>query len=257
MSKGEKRTILAISVLVAAGAVLVTQRWMGMRFSGLLLMGIAVLLLAGMVLNRWANRSQIGKWLQRIFRGSCLAVLVVLAAFEAQILMAGTQDLSAIRADAVVVLGAGVNGTQPSLSLRTRLDAALDYLEENPDIPVVLTGSQGYGEAITEAQCMYNYLTERGVAPERLILEEDAVNTAQNFSFSRPLLEEAGIDPAEDPVAVVTNDFHIYRARLLAARQDYGRVFGIPARLPWLHLEINYYIREAFALVKTLIFDWR
>ena len=152
MSKGEKRTILAISVLVAAGAVLVTQRWMGMRFSGLLLMGLAVLLLAGMVLNRWANRSQIGKWLQRIFRGGCLAVLVVLAAFEAQILMAGTQDLSAIRADAVVVLGAGVNGTQPSLSLRTRLDAALDYLEENPDIPVVLTGSQGYGEAITEAQ---------------------------------------------------------------------------------------------------------
>ena len=257
MSKGEKRTILAVSVLSIAGAVLVTQRWMGMRFSGLLLLGIAVLLLVGMVLSRWANHSRTGKWLQRIFRAGCLSVLVVLAAFEAQILMAGTQDLSAIQADAVVVLGAGVNGTQPSLSLRTRLDAALDYLEENPDIPVVLTGSRGYGEEITEAQCMYNYLTSRGVAPERLILEESAVNTAQNFSFSRPLLEEAGIDPGKDPVAVVTNDFHVYRARLLAVRQGYDYAFGIPARLPWLHLEINYYIREAFALVKTLIFDWR
>ena len=257
MSKGEKRTLAVSSVLALVGAVLVTQRWMGMRFSGLLLMGIAVLLLIGMILNRWANCSRTGKWLRRIFRVGCLAVIVVLAAFEAQILMTGTQDLSAIRADAVVVLGAGVNGTQPSLSLRTRLDAALDYLEDNPDIPVVLTGGRGYGEEITEAQCMYDYLTERGVDPERLILEENAANTVQNFSFSRPLLEEAGIDPAEDLVAVVTNDFHIYRARLLAARQDYGYAFGVPARLPWLHLEINYYIREAFALVKTLLFDWR
>ena len=257
MSKGEKRTLTVISVLAIVGAVLVTQRWMGMRFSGLLLLGIAVLLLVGMVLKRWANHSPTGKWFQRISRAGCLAVIVVLAAFEAQILMAGTQDLSAVQADAVVVLGAGVNGTQPSLSLRTRLDAALDYLEDNPDIPVVLTGGRGYGEAITEARCMYDYLTERGVDPNRLILEENAVNTAQNFSFSRSLLEEAGIDPAEDPVAVVTNDFHIYRARLLAVRQDYNYAFGIPARLPWIHLEINYYIREAFALVKTLLFDWR
>ena len=110
-----------------------------------------------------------------------------------------------------------------------------------------------------QSKDILTFLQEKGIdakAPQST-LEEDAVNTAQNFSFSRPLLEEAGIAPAEDPVAVVTNDFHICRARLLAARQDYGRVFGIPARLPWLHLEINYYIREAFALVKTLIFDWR
>ena len=257
MTKGEKRILAVISVLAIVGSVLVTQRWMGMRFSGLLLMGISILLLVGMVLNRWANCSRAGKWCRRIFRGGCLAVIVVLAAFEAQILMAGTQDLSAIQADAVVVLGAGVNGTQPSLSLRTRLDAALEYLEEHPDIPAVLTGGRGYGEEITEAQCMYNNLTSRGIDPERLILEENAANTAENFSFSRPLLMEAGVDPAEDLVAVVTNDFHIYRARLLAARQDYGYAFGVPARLPWLHLEINYYVREAFALVKTLLFDWR
>ena len=81
----------------------------------------------------------------------------------------------------MIVLGAGVNGTEPSLSLRTRLDAALDYLTANPDIPAVLTGGRGYGETITEAQCMYDYLTERGVEPERLILEDAASNTAENF----------------------------------------------------------------------------
>ena len=100
---------------------------------------------------------------------------------------------------------------------------------------------------------MYHYLTERGVEPERLILEENATDTAENFAFSKPLLEAAGIDPGEDLVAVVTNDFHIYRARLLASRQGYDYAFGIPAELPWLHLEVNYYVREAFALVKTLM----
>ncbi len=43
---------------------------------------------------------------------------------------------------------------------------------------------------------MYDYLTERGVEPDRLILEDQASNTAENFARSRPLLEEAGVDPA-------------------------------------------------------------
>ena len=104
--------------------------------------------------------------------------------------------MTPLPADAVIVLGAGVNGTEPSLSLRTRLDTALDYLEAHPDIPAVLTGGTGYGEEISEAQCMYDYLTERGVEPDRLILEDQAANTAENFALSKPLLYEAGVDVA-------------------------------------------------------------
>ena len=69
------------------------------------------------------------------------------------------------------------------------------------------------------------------------------------------LLYEAGVDPAEGRVAVVTNDFHIARSELIAAREGYGDVAGIPAPLPWVHLEINYTLREAFAMVKTFLFD--
>lgn len=102
---------------------------------------------------------------------------------------------------------------------------------------------------------MYDYLTERGVEPERLILEDAASNTAENFAFSRELLVEAGVDPSADMVAVVTNDFHIARAKLLAARNGYGDAVGVPAELPWAHLEINYYLREAFAMVKSFLLD--
>ena len=54
---------------------------------------------------------------------------------------------------------------------------------------------------------------------------------------------------------MITNDFHLARAELIAARQGYGDTAGIPAPLPWPHLTVNYYLREAFAMVKSLAFD--
>ena len=255
MTKREKVQCINAALLALAGVVLMTVRAWGMRFSGFLLVGLAVILTAALLLDRWAAASKTGRLCRRIFQTALTLVLVPLICIEIYVINIGRSDLSVLPADAVVVLGAGVNGTQPSLSLYTRLTAALDYLEENPGIPVVLTGGLGYGEEITEARCMYDWLTAHGVDGRRLILEEQAGNTAENFAFSRELLEKQGIDPAEDQVAVVTNDFHIARSRLIAARQGYGHAFGIPARLPWRHLEVNYYLREAFAMVKTWIFD--
>ena len=78
---------------------------------------------------------------------------------------------------------------------------------------------------------------------------------AENFDFSRGVLRQAGIDLVIDTVAVVINVVYIARARLLAARKGYGFTVGVPAELPWLHLEVNYYLREAFAVVKSALFD--
>lgn len=255
MRSSEKIQCVIAAVLALAGAVLLTVRAWGMRFSGFLLVGLAAVLVLELLLGRWAKVSKTGRLCRRIFQTALTLMLVPLICIEIYVIDVGSSDPSALPADAVVVLGAGVNGTQPSLSLYTRLTAALDYLEENPDVPVVLTGGLGYGEEISEARCMYDWLTARGVDPARLIMEEQAGNTAENFAFSKELLEEQGIDPAENLVAVVTNDFHIARSRLIAARQGYGHAFGVPAKLPWRHLEVNYYLRESFAMVKTWIFD--
>ena len=251
---GEIR-LTAAAVCAALGLVLVVIRGLGIRFSGLLLLGAAALLVLSWLLDRLATGNDRWRLVRRCFRGCVAAGLALLIGLEVVIINRGRSDMTPLPADAVIVLGAGVNGTEPSLSLRTRLDAALDYLEAHPDIPAVLTGGTGYGEDISEAACMYDYLTERGVDPERLLLEDQASNTAENFALSKPLLYEAGVDVARDTVAVVTNDFHIARSELIAAREGYGDTAGIPASLPWAHLEINYYLREAFALVKTFLFD--
>ncbi len=224
-----------------------------MRFSGCLLLALAAALLAENLLSRGARRSGSGRRCRAVFRGAVCLGLALVAVIEVVVIREGRKAPPEEAAAAVIVLGAGVNGTEPSLSLRTRLDAALDYLTDHPDIPAVLTGGRGYGEAISEARCMYDYLTERGVAAERLILEESASNTAENIAFSRPLLEAAGVDPAAEAVAVVTNDFHLARAGLLAARNGYGDTVGVGAALPWAHLEINYYLRAAYAMVMRFL----
>ena len=68
------------------------------------------------------------------------------------------------------------------------------------------------------------------------------------------ILLQNGIDPETAVIGVVTNDFHLYRARLIAERQGL-EIIGAGAELPWWWLTANYYMREAFALVKTLLFD--
>ena len=257
MSKREKIQYAIVGMLALLGIVLIVVRPWGMRFSGFFLLGAAVLLVIDALLTKKAENGKGWRRLKWVFSKGLLLLTVVLVSIEVFVLNKGSEDLVALPTDAVIVLGAGVNGTEPSLSLWTRLNAALDYLEyRNTDCPVVLTGGKGYGEEISEAQCMYNWLTARGVDPDRLILEEKAANTAENFAFSKALLAENGVDPDTAVIAVVTNDFHIAQAELIAEwKTGYGAVIGVPAKLPWLHLEINYYLREAFAVVKTVIFD--
>ena len=252
----KKRRWINRAAIVAFVLLGVVCLWLpGVRFSAYLCFGLAGVSLVWLLLGLWAERSRAGTWCSCLFRAGCCCVLVILCALETNIVMTARRDLTAIPADAVVVLGAGVNGTVPSLTLRTRLDATLDYLEEHPEMPVVLSGGQGPGEDITEARCMYEYLTQRGISPERILLEENSTSTAENFAFSKAVLEEAGVDVETELVAFVTNDFHMYRAGYLAVQEGYALAFGVPAQLPWRYLEVNYYVREAFALVKTLIFD--
>lgn len=193
--RGQARLIGAAGCAVF-GLLLVLIRSLGIRFSGFLLLGLAALLVLSWLLDRLAAGNHRWRLIHRGFYGCLTVGLAALLGLEVFIINRGRSDMTPLPADAVIVLGAGVNGTEPSLSLRTRLDKAVDYLERWPDIPAVLTGGTGYGEEISEAACMYDYLTAHGVEPGRLILEDQATNTAENFALSKPLLYEAGGGPS-------------------------------------------------------------
>lgn len=150
--------------------------------------------------------------------------------------------------DTIVVLGAGVRGTVPSLSLQERINAAYDYLIAHPDTVAVLSGGQGPGEEITEAACMYRELTRMGIDGSRLLLEENSTSTIENLRFSLEIAEKAtGSRP--NRIGIVSSEYHLFRAGLFAKRLELES-FGIPAKTTWFPLRLNYYLREIVAVWK-------
>lgn len=91
--------------------------------------------------------------------------------------------------DYLILLGAGVNGTIPSLSLLDRLETTAEYMHANPDCKVIVTGGQGLGEDITEAEAMETYLINQNITADRIIKEEQATNTYENLAYSLKIIE--------------------------------------------------------------------
>lgn len=226
----------------------------GVRFSGWLALAVAGVCAAAVFLRHWAKKSRVGKLCKRIFLAGLAAGLFLFLTVEGLLVFRGERDNSALPADAVIVLGAGVNGETPSLILQSRITAAAEYLQKHPQVPAVLSGGQGPGEAISEAEAMRRGLTALGVEEGRLWLEDRSTSTAENFAFSKAVLEARGVETDTAVIAVVTSDFHCFRAHLIAGRVGLA-TFDLPAEVPWRLLSMNYYVREFFALGKTLIFD--
>ena len=154
--------------------------------------------------------------------------------------------------DYLVVLGAGLRGEIPSLTLLQRLNRSLEYIKNNPDIKVVVSGGQGSGETITEAEAMKRYLTRHGVNEESIIKEDKSTNTSENLKFTAKILKE--VDKRENlKITIVTSDFHVFRGKFLAERYGFkADGYGVISKLI---LMPTYYVREYFAVVKSFVFD--
>ena len=151
----------------------------------------------------------------------------------------------------VIVLGCRVYGEQPSLMLKERLDAAYEYLVTNPGAVCILSGGQGQGENISEAECMYRYLLDRGISSDRLMKEDKSTSTRENLAFSKTILDEAlGNDYR---TVIITNDYHILRAESLAEKEGFSSVTHTSGRTP-LTIFIPCTLRECAAVIYYFLF---
>lgn len=188
-----------------------------------------------------------------IFRLLCILLLLgsIAAAITAVFIVKAAHSSPQPGCNYIVVLGAGVRGSVPSLALSERVDAAYDYLSANPDTVAVLSGGQGPGEEITEAACIYRELTAMGIDSSRLLLEEKSTSTMENLTFSLDLLEsQTGTRPAK--IGIVSSEYHLFRAQLFA--KELGlEAHGIRAKTTWFPLRLNYYLREIVAVWKYFV----
>lgn len=219
----------------------------------LFMAGGGCLLLAWIVLvARLSRRESLSPRARRAWRCvksitlTALAVCLVLFLGIEGLILHGTKDKPGDDARVLIVLGAGIRGTQPSATLQSRLDAALEYLNAHPGCVAVVSGGQGRDEQVSEASVMAAYLKRRGVAGERILLEDRSRNTQENLAFSRAVLAENGLS---GPVTVVSSDFHLFRVRRLAARAGFTDIGTLGAPLPFAWLIPGTYVREFGSVV--------
>jgi len=152
--------------------------------------------------------------------------------------------------DYIVVLGAQMRDREPSAIFQYRLDAAYDYLLENPETICIVSGGQGVNEVVTEGDGGKVYLVARGIAPERIIAETEAMDTVANISNSLELMGEAA-NTEGMKIGIVTNNFHVFRGVHLAKKLTENEVYGIAAyTVPWY--VPNNMVRESFGIARDI-----
>ncbi len=182
--------------------------------------------------------------------GALLKTLLVLAVsllffISALITVSGRVDTVRYDEAALIVLGAGLHGETPSRPLCYRLDKAVQYHKMNPSAYIVVSGGQGPYETITEAEAMRRYLIENGVAEEKILCEERATSTKENFIYAKALLDSLCDIPYK--TAYVTNRFHVYRAGRLAKEVGLSATrLSAPSDLITL---LPNYLRECCAII--------
>ncbi len=185
-----------------------------------------------------------------------LYVLISLSAIYVLVLMAVYLISAALNlfhlkkcrgADYIIVLGAGVIGTRITPLLAARIDRGIELLHYNPDAILILSGGQGPGEDIAEGEAMAGYAEQKGVGPEKIIVEGKSTSTGENLLFSYECMTKA-----RPGVIIVTTAYHVFRALLLAKRQGLQCV-GFGAKTKW-YFTLNALIRE---FVGYLSLTWK
>ena len=246
-------TIVIIALVLAAGFF--KYCLMGYGFSALVCLGLAGLIgFYSYFPKLFRKFPGFTRTVTRMVTIILCIGLTIFALTEAVIIHAsfGSDDTDF---DYLLVLGAKVRPTGPSLTLTHRIDKAYEYLIAHPDTVAILSGGKGADEPVTEAACMYDRLVTKGINPDRLWKDDKATSTWENLKFTLDLVEQkTGTRPTK--LGVVSSEYHLFRASLFAS--EHGVEFvGIPAQTTRISLKVNYFLREVAGVWHYIILGGR
>lgn len=252
MDKKEGKQKMAVGELIAKGFSILLLLYAVVALVGRLHSGTVTLFLAG-VCAVWLSfryREFAAWWCRtwahtagKLLLSSAVAVIAALfclfVVVSVFMIRAASSPVSSENAT-VIVLGAGIRGENPAQLLRGRLDAAAEYLADHPDAPCIVSGGQGTDEIVSEAEVMKRYLTEKGIAPERIIEEDKSASTYENIRFCKTIIEEQNLPRS---VLIATQEFHQCRAQKMAKQAGFTDVGALTAHSPF-YLIGGYWIRD-------------
>lgn len=248
-----------LALILAAGSVIcfayfvaiVVYSGIGTSYVGIWLCFALGLGLTALCLRLYERDSErMALWVPVSLVTLCMAGTVIL--LVVQILMfARIPVVAESGLDYLIVLGAQVKEEGPSSTLRLRLEKAAEYAAQNPETTLVLSGGMGHHEQVSEAEAMKQYLLDQGIPEERMLLEDRSTSTLENLVYSRYLLEA---QPGQQPVrvGVLTSNFHLYRARMIARKHGLEDIYGIAAESDRM-LFFHFCLRDALAILKDRV----
>lgn len=256
MKENSKYKDLAFWIIEAAlMAMFLLLFYVAVGYKTIALALFAITALVGLyrLLSYLSRRSAKTAKVLKIVLTSLVCIGLAFFAVVEGIVISGAHTDKNPEAPYLIILGAGLNGSEPSLSLQYRLDAAKNYLETYPETRVVVSGGQGAGEDISEAECMRRWLTENGVSEERILMEDKSTSTYENLRNSLEIIKEKCGDPTAK-IAVLSQEYHLYRAKFYAHELGVDAV-GVAASTGNKVMMVSYTMREAFGVAYMWILE--
>jgi len=138
-----------------------------------------------------------------------LALLLVALVDLAGILSAA-RATPACTGGSTLVMGAAQYNGVPSPAFERRLERALEHYEQGCTDHIIVSGGSRTGDRFSEGRSGAVWLTQRGVPPEKISAEEEALNSWQNVRNSQGFIEGR--------LQIVTDDLHAFRGGWVARR---------------------------------------
>ncbi len=236
LAYGRVDTGVVVALSLAVAAVLLAWRWHAVR--------------------HWRQVNTLRRWCWRLLWLGFAAWVLSVAWLWQTIARAGQAPQSTPPVVAIVVLGAGTYNGQPRPSLALRLDTAAQLAALQPKAKLAVSGGVDFGASESEGAIMARYLAQQyGLQPSAMVVEEASTSTELNLALTKPLLQAQGVD-LQQPVAIVSNDFHLWRALRIARQQGYAQPIGVAAPTPRIS-RFTAWLREYFAIASGWVLgEW-
>lgn len=147
-------------------------------------------------------------------------------------------------ADCIIVLGAGIVGGRPSISLANRLDKAIEVYNLGHTKKILVSGDHGES-SYDEVNVMRNYLLEKGIPKEDIFMDHAGFSTYDSMYRARSVFKVS-------KAIVVTQALHLRRALYIGDKMGID-VVGVEAVNSTLKSTAFQSIREYPARVKAFL----
>ncbi len=117
------------------------------------------------------------------------------------------------KADAAIVLGAGVWGDLPSPVFRERIHHGIWLYQNGYVKTIIITGGYSPGNARSDAEVAMDYAISKGVPNTDILIEDQSTITLENLQYAKEIMIKKQFSDA----LLVSDPLHMKRSMLMAA----------------------------------------